>query len=509
MGSFLKALFAQSFATFISRILGFIRDVLIARYFEKDITDPFFIAQRIPNLFRRFFAEGGLNNVLTPFLVEARHNHQALTQLIQQIFGLLLVVLSLFTIIGIVFSSFFINFFANGLLAKESQFDLANSMLKITFAYILFISLTALSGAILNSNHKYAVASITPVFLNISLILAAIYKAKINLQSNGLELAWAVLLGGVLQLFFQLPFLLKMGLLKPPKLNFKDSTVRQIIKKMLPNFLNAGGGQISILINTFLASGMITGSISWLYYADRLTELPIALIGVAVGNIALTNFSENINTNINKFLYYFDLSLKIAILLASASAVGLIVLSPVILLVLFYGGQFYLEDVINTSQLVQISAISVFFLIIARVFRQVFFAQKNTALVTKTTFIAIIISGFSAFLLAPYYQVKAIAIATNIHSIITVILLVYFLIKNNITFNKNLLIFLAKVAIANLVMFMVLSFLKEDLSVWLLQTKSWQIWHLIGLILIAVMVYFSILYLLGIRIHQFKKSRFN
>ncbi|WP_282955980.1 murein biosynthesis integral membrane protein MurJ [Suttonella ornithocola] len=293
--------------TLISRAMGLLRDILIARYFDSVITDPFFAALRIPNTLRRFFAEGGFANAFVPVFSATRTEHpEKLKDLLQHTAGTLLGILMLITFIGIVFSGGILFLVANGLMDKPDQYFLANQMLKIMFPYILLISLTAMCGGILNTYGRFAIPAFTPVLLNVALIAACFWRAQQNHIDGlyGLELAWAVLFGGILQLGLQLPFLWRLGLLVRPKWGWQHSGVRKIICLMIPTLFGSSVGQLTILVNTFLASHLVTGSISWLYYSDRIVELPIALIGVALGTVILPKLSAlKSSENEKKFVY--------------------------------------------------------------------------------------------------------------------------------------------------------------------------------------------------------------
>lgn len=284
-----------SVMTLLSRILGLLRDMLVARYFDSSITDPFFAALRIPNTLRRFFAEGGFANAFVPVFSATRtESPEQVKELFSHTAGTLMTALLVVTVFGVAFSGAIVFAVAYGLVEKPAQYLLAVDMLRIMFPYIFLISLTALAGGVLNTYGRFAVPALTPVLLNVTLILACLWRAQAGEETTlvyGMELAWAVLLGGILQLAIQIPFLARLGFLVRPRWGWKHGGVRRIMRLMLPTLFGSSVGQLSVLVNTFLASLLATGSISWLYYSDRMVELPVALIGVALGTVILPRLS--------------------------------------------------------------------------------------------------------------------------------------------------------------------------------------------------------------------------
>src|SRR5882724_4174053 len=291
----LKALATVSSMTLLSRILGFVRDAVIARTFGAGLyTDAFFVAFRLPNLLRRLFAEGAFSQAFVPILGEYRNTRtqdetRALVDHVATLLALALIVVSA---LGVVAAPWIIYFTAPGFAASPDKFQVTVELLRITFPYILFISLTSLAGGILNTWSRFSVPAFTPTLLNVSFIVSALWLAP-YFDPPVLALAWAVFAGGLLQLGFQLPFLAKIGML--PRLRFdpKDPGVWRILKLMGPAVFGVSIGQISLLINTIFASFLVTGSVSWLYYADRLMEFPTGLLGVALGTILLPSLTRS------------------------------------------------------------------------------------------------------------------------------------------------------------------------------------------------------------------------
>ena len=289
--------------TFLSRILGLARDFIIARYFgANDRSDAFLVAFRIPNFFRRLFAEGAFSQAFIPILADAKasQSEDEVQTVINHIATKLLSILMIITLVAVILAPVVIFLFAWGFYFKSdpSQFYLASDMLRITFPYLLLISLTALSGSILNTYDNFSVPAFTPVLLNISIILSAIFLSQ-YLATPIMALAWGVLIGGVAQLFFQIPFLLKIKRL--PKIQFGHHKALTTLKKrMIPALFGVSVSQINLLIDTMIASTLVAGSVSWLYYSDRLLELPLALIGITLATVALAKLSNYYANNDSK-----------------------------------------------------------------------------------------------------------------------------------------------------------------------------------------------------------------
>lgn len=492
--------------TLISRVLGLLRDMLVARYFEANITDPFFAALRIPNTLRRFFAEGGFANAFVPVFSATKAEHpEKLKELLRYTSGTLLGFLLLITTLGVVFSGAIIYAVANGLSAKSEQFWLAEQMLRIMFPYILLVSLTALAGGVLNTYGRFAIPALTPVLLNITLISACLWRAYFgDSEIRGIELAWAVLFGGILQLVLQLPFLYKLGLLVVPKWGWAHEGVRKILRLMLPTLFGSSVGQLTILVNTFLASHLVTGSISWLYYTDRMVELPIALIGVALGTVILPSLSALKALNDEKrFAYTLDWALRWGILVGSAASVGLTVLAPSILATLFYGGEFTHHDLLMTTLSLRAYGISALFLILVKVLAAAFYARHDTRTPVRAGICAMIANLCVAIVLSRFYGHVGLAAASGVAALMNVALLCYFLWQNGIMLKTASYWFMLRLLMANIAMGLCLLYLQGELEQWLMWSSVERLWHLLLLIAVGIMMYFLALYLLGIRKQQF------
>jgi len=279
----------------ISRVFGMIRDIILARLFGAGLGfDVFIVAFRIPNFLRRLFAEGGFSQAFIPVLSEYRETRSKteVQNLIDHTCATLGTILFLISIIGVIASPILISVFAPGFIEKSEKFELASDMLRITFPYIFFISLTAFAGAILNTYRSFSIPAFTPVLLNISLIICAIWLApQFPEDKQIIALAWGVFFAGIVQLLFQLPFLLRLKLLPRPRFNRDKEGVTRIMRLMLPTLFAVSITQINLLIDTLIASFLQTGSISWLYYSDRIVELPLGVFGIALATVILPNLS--------------------------------------------------------------------------------------------------------------------------------------------------------------------------------------------------------------------------
>jgi len=291
----LKALAAVSSMTLLSRTLGFVRDALIARVFGAGaMTDAFFVAFKIPNLLRRLFAEGAFSQAFVPILAEYknRQGHDATRVLVSQVGSALTLVLVAVALLGIAAAPWVAYVSAPGFTTDPDKFALTVALLRITFPYIVLISLVALAAGILNTWSKFSVPAFAPVLLNVAMIAATLWLAP-YFDPPVLALGWGVALGGILQLAWMLPHLAKIDMLPRPVRRFDDPGVRRILKLMAPATLGVSVAQISLLINTIFASFLATGSVSWLYYADRLMEFPTGMLGVALGTILLPSLAKH------------------------------------------------------------------------------------------------------------------------------------------------------------------------------------------------------------------------
>jgi putative peptidoglycan lipid II flippase len=383
--------------TLLSRILGLVRDVVFARVFGASfVMDAFFVAFRIPNIFRRFFAEGAFSQAFVPVFAEydQSRDHAEVRELVSRTAGTLGVILSLLAAVGAIAAPVFIGIFAPGFVAEATageadRFALAVAMLRWTFPYLVFVSLAALAGGVLNTYHRYVAAAFSPVLLNVVLIFFAVWVAPAYARP-GMALAAGVFTAGVVQLLCMLPSLARIRLLPLPKWGGQHPGVRKILKLMVPGLFGSSVAQISILLDTLIASFLVTGSISWLYYSDRIMEFPLGVFGIALATVMLPNLSRQHTARAaDDFGKTLDWAMRLVILIVTPATLGLILLSGPILTTLFYGGEFTAGDVEqSTYSLVAYSAGLMGFTMV-KVLAPGYFARQDTATPVRIGLIAL------------------------------------------------------------------------------------------------------------------------
>ena len=334
--------------TLVSRVLGLVRDMVFAWFGATAGMDAFFVAFKIPNFLRRLFAEGAFSQAFVPIISEyrERRSHDAVRDLVSRVAGTLGGVLILVSVVGMLASPVVITVFAPGFLYEDSvRFDLASQMLRITFPYILCVSLVAFAAGILNTYGRFATPSLAPVWLNVILIGSALLVAP-RLEQPELALAGGVFVAGVVQVLYLLPSLRRIGLLPRPRWGFRDEGVRRIMKLMLPGIFGSSVAQINLLLDTLIASFLVTGSVTWLYYSDRLVEFPLGVFAIALSTVILPSLSRShANASEEEFSATLDWGLRLVLLIGIPSMIGLIILSRPVLATLFLYHDFTTWDV--------------------------------------------------------------------------------------------------------------------------------------------------------------------
>lgn len=390
----LKSTATVGSATILSRILGFVRDVVLAKMFgASGATDAFFLAFRIPNFMRRLFAEGSFSLAFVPVLSEYKANgdREALRDLIDHVAGTLAAILLVITSLGIFAAPLVLSIFAPGWLADDRpEFALSTDMLRITFPYIFFISLTALAGGILNTFERFLIPALTPVLLNLSLIAAALLLSS-HLEVPVMALAWGVLAAGVAQLLLQVPALMRLGLMPRPRWGWKHSGVRRILKLMIPTLFGSSVAQVNLLFDSIIATFLVTGSVSWLYYSDRLLEFPLGVLGVALATVILPNLSQkHAKASRAEFSATLNWALRLAILVTVPAAVGLAILAEPILITLFQYDAFKPEDVKMASLSLIAYSMGLPAFIAVKVLAPGYFARQDTKTPVKIAIVAMV-----------------------------------------------------------------------------------------------------------------------
>jgi putative peptidoglycan lipid II flippase len=505
----LRVLAAVSSLTVVSRILGFIRDFFIARAFGAGLaTDAFFVAFRIPNLLRRLFAEGAFSQAFVPVLGEVK-NRQSVAETKSLIDGtatLLFVALAIAALLGVIAAPFIVYISAPGFAADPGKFDLTVAMLRITFPYIAFISLVAFSAGVLNTWNRFSVPAITPALLNISFIVGAAFFARF-FDPPVLVLAWAVFAGGVLQLAFQVPFLAKLGLLPRWRFNFSHPGVQRILKLMAPAAFGVSISQVSLLINTIFASFLVSGSVSWLYYADRLMEFPAGVLGVAVGTILLPSLSKyHATAEHAEYARLLDWGLRITFLLAVPSAAALAVLALPLIATLFHYGRFTPEDAWMTQHALVAYSIGLVGMILVKILAPGFYARQNIKTPVKIGILTLFATQAMNLAFIVPLRHAGLALAIGLGACLNAALLYHYLRRNGIyTPQPGWVVFLLKVATAVGFMAVVLFTTMGESSWWL--SVSWQhkLPAALGLVALGLITYAGTLLALGFRPRHFSR----
>jgi len=506
----LKALATVSSMTLLSRILGFVRDFVIARAFGAGtVTDAFFVAFRLPNLLRRMFAEGAFSQAFVPILAEYKNKRspEDTRRLVDHVATLLFLALLAVTLLGIAVTPILIYISAPGFAADAAKFELTVELTRIAFPYILFISLVSLAGGILNTWSRFAVPAFTPVLLNLSLIGMALFAAP-HFDPPVLALAWAVFLGGVLQLCLQLPYLAKIGMLPRFSFSLADEGVRRILLLMLPALLGVSVSQISLLINTIFASFLPTGSVSWLYYADRLMEFPAGLLGAALGTILLPSLSKShADNDRGEFSALLDWGLRLTFLLTLPAALALALLAVPLLATLFNYGAFQAEDVLKTRDALVAYSVGLTGLILVKVLAPGFYARQNIRTPVKIALVTLAATqAMNAVFIVPL-QHAGLALSIGLASCLNAVLLWHGLRRNgDYVPQTGWGTFGMKLAVALAAMGVVLWFGKGTAAHWIGAPPLERILRLGALVAAGAGTYFCALWLLGFRLKDFTKK---
>lgn len=503
-----KSTATVSIMTFVSRILGFVRDIVIARLFGAGLgADVFFVAFKIPNFLRRLFAEGAFSQAFIPVLAEYRNRgDRDLKELIASTSGTLAGILFIMTAIGIVAAPILIVIFAPGFVESPEKITLAGDLLKITFPYLFFISLTALAGSILNSFGKFAVPAITPVFLNLSMIGCALWLSP-QLEEPVTALAWGVFIGGLVQLLFQIPFLINIKHLPKPRWGWKDSGVQKILKLMIPAMFGVSVAQINLLLDTVLASFLATGSISWLYYSDRLVEFPLGVLGIALSTVILPSLSKkHASASKAEFSHTIDWALRWVFLIGTPAAIGLICLAEPLLLTLFQYGEFTALDAHKASLSLMAYGLGLLPFIFIKVLAPGYYARQDTKTPVKIGIIAMVTNMVLNIILMIQFAHVGLALATSLSAILNAGLLFIGLRKLGVYIPvAGWGWFIIKLLVANASVLALLMLLTPVTSEWLGWAAKQRFSVLFGLITAAAVIYFAVLALVGVKIRNLLK----
>jgi len=501
--------------TLISRILGLLRDVVFARYFGAQVVmDAFLVANRIPNMLRRFFAEGAFSAGFVPVMARYRekHDHPDAREFIDAVSGTFGVVLFLVTLVGVIAAPLLVLVVAPGFVGDGGDLDLAALMLRFTFPYLFFVSLTAFAGGILNTYGRFAVPAFTPVLLNVVLIAAAIFLSP-RLDQPIMALAYAVFIAGFCQLLFQLPFLARIHAMPRPKWAPRHAGVKRAFRLMVPAIFGSSAAQINVLLGGIIASLLPVGSISYLYFSDRLMEFPLGIFSIALGTVTLPYLSRLwAKDDRTTFSQTLDWSLKLALLIAVPAAIGLYVLAEPLVTALFYGGVFDENAVRMTALSLKAYALGLIGFSFVKILAPAYFAREDTKTPVRIALGALLVNLILSVALAWYMSTSGIAgphaglaAATSIAAILNAVLLYRGLIKEQVLLHSSgWPALLARVTVANITMFAVLYPLLRPLEWWVSASFVGRVGWLAITIGAGAGTYLLALGIIGVRFSQLR-----
>ena len=506
-----KSSLQVSSMTFLSRILGLVREMVFAAVFgDGAAADAFFVAFRIPNFLRRLFAEGAFSQAFVPVLSEYRktRSFDEIRALVDHVAGRLSMILMAVTVVGVIASPVLATVFAWGYRDAPEKFSLLIEMLRITFPYILLISLTGFAGSVLNSYGRFAVPAMTPIFLNLTLISCALWLSPMLAQPI-VALAWGVLIAGIIQLAFQLPFLNRLGLLPVPKLKPKHEGVDRVIRLMVPVMFSVSVGQINLLLDTVLATLLQgDGAVSWLYYSDRLMELPLGMFAIAIATVILPTLSRiHAAANAAKFEETLDWSLRAILLVGLPATLALLVLAEPLIITIYQRGAFGIESVDPTARALRAYAVGLLGFMSIKVLVTAYFARQDTRTPVRFAVISMVSNMvFNLVLIFPLGH-AGLALATSLSAFVNGGMLLRGLMQAGVyRFQAHWQAYLLKLGIACIVMVGVLVWgnILGDSDAWTAASTSARLLHLGWLCCAGTIAYGITLLVFGVRPAQFR-----
>ena len=505
----LKALATISSLTLVSRILAFVRDVLIARIFGAGMaTDAFFVAFKLPNLLRRLFAEGAFSQAFVPIFGEYknRRGHDETRLLVDHVTTMLALILFVVTLVGIVAAPVLVLISAPGFLKDAAKFDLTVQLLRITSPYIFFISLVSVAAGILNTYNKFWVPAFAPILLNLCFIGGALWLAP-YCDPPIMALAWAVFIAGIIQLAFQIPFLRKIGMLPSIRFSLKDEGMWRVIRQMGPAVFGVSIAQISLIINTIFASFLAAGSVSWLYYADRPMEFPSGILGVALGTILLPSLSKcHSSNNMAEYSKLLDWGLRLTIMLTLPAALALGMIAVPLLATFFQHGVFAAHDVLMTRQALVGYSVGLIGMILVKILAPGFYARQDIKTPVKIGIVTLLATQAMNALFIGWIQHAGLALSIGLGACLNSAILFHYLRKHGIYHPEpGWAKFFTKIGIAVAVLALTLWFGMGAEQSWL-DSSGWsRILRLSALVAGGVVIYFAVLAALGFRPKDFSR----
>ncbi len=501
--SLIRSTGAVSGMTLISRVLGFLRDMIAAHLFGATAeVDAFLVAFKIPNFMRNLFAEGAFQQSFVPVLSEyhAQKTLPEIRRFTSHISGCLSAVLIPFCILGMLGAPVVINLFAPGFNAEPHRFHLAVSMLYITFPFIFFLSLSAYMASVLNTFGRFLAPAFTSSILNICMIFTAIYLSphmRIPVESQ----AYAVFVAGLLQILFLAPFLKKLDLLAMPRISWRDPGVKRVLKLMLPAIFGASVGQISVLVTTIFASFLPIGSITWLYFSERLMQFPQGVIAVALATVVLPHLSrQHASKSFEEFKKAFEWGIRCNLLVGTLAAVTLWLMAGPLIISLFKYGKFNLEDVLMTQKSTIAYAIGLPAFMLGKLLVNGFFAKQNIKTPVKLGFLIVVVNvALDAILIFPLAH-AGLALASSCAQWFNVLMLLYLLNKHGVYKpGKHWFKFLARLAFANLVIGFLFWHAAHPIEQWAAWHAGERLIRLLAWLILGTLLYAVCLFAVGVR----------
>ena len=510
LSGLIKSTFSVGSMTLLSRVLGLARDIIIARFYSAGIeADAFFVAFKIPNFMRRLFAEGAFSLAFVPVLTEYRNTRSLdeCRQLINQISGTLGLILLTIVAIGVAASPALVYVVAAGFTQQPEKFQLTADLLRMTFPYIFLISMTAMAGGILNTWKRFAAPAFTPVLLNLSLIGCTLWLSPL-MDIPVHALGWGVLLAGIVQLGFQLPFLYRLELLPRPTWAWRQPGVQKVIKLMIPALFGSSVAQINLLFDTFIASFLVTGSVAWLYYSDRLLEFPLGVFGIALATVVLPNLSEShFKQGKDHFNSILNWAAQLSLLISIPASVGLMLLAQPILSTLFQYGAFDEHDTLMSSMSLMAYSLGLPAFILIKILANAFYSRQDSKTPVRIGIFAMlanmVLNVIFVLLLMNYTSIPAhvgLALATTGSAYCNAGLLALRLRQQQyLTLTGTFMRMLLKIVLASAAMAALLFYLAIDSAQW--TTLSWmqRLLELSQQIVPAILCYALLLWIMGVR----------
>ena len=509
-GGLLRSSAVTGSMTLVSRVLGLARDVVLARMFGPgDGMDAFFLAFKIPNFLRRLFAEGAFNQAFVPVLSEYRSQriHDEVKQLVDSVAGSLSSVLLALTVVVVITAPIISIPIAYGFRENPIKFALFVEMLQITFPYLFLISLTAFASAILNSYDKFAIPALTPALLNIAMIGSAVFLSPYMAQPE-VALAWGVLIAGVCQLVFQLPYLARLRLLPLPKLNPMHEGVQRVMKLMVPALFGVSVSQINLLLDAFIASLLVSGSVSWLYFSDRLVELPLGIFGIAIATVVLPSLSRKHAANsITEFSAMLDWAFRMILIIAVPASLALVLLSEPLIITLFQGQNFSVDDVSKVTTSLQAYTLGLVAFMAIKIFAPGYYSRQDTSTPVRIGMIAMVANMVLNMVFVFVFDMAhtGLALATSVAAILNAGLLMRgLLVQGVFKFQPGWGVFLTRLLVANGVMCAFLYLVAGDWVRWLEWSTLKKITEMSILCFGGFILYGFALFVSGMRLQHFR-----